>query len=107
MITNVLKTSRKQIGYVALTLLCSLVNCAAQGTIQFEGQVPGSYTSPLGSYIESGVRFTGVHGEGLALVGGSLSGYPDNGTGYLQFPGGSGITIGLSSGAPFNFLSLD
>ena len=93
----------------ALALCCLLAECLGQGTttITFDGQPPGSYSYPVGSYSESGMRFAGVQGGGFALVGASLSGYPDNGTGYLQLPGGAGLTLSLTPLAVFNLISFD
>jgi hypothetical protein len=55
------------------------------------------------------MRFSGPQNEGLALVGGSLSGYPDNGTGYLQVPGGSGLRFGFNTfpATLFSLVSFD
>ena len=49
--------------------------------IAFEGQPPATDYS-VNQYVESAVQFTGR--PDLAHNGGSLSNYPDNGTGYLQ-----------------------
>lgn len=92
-----------------LALFCFLTRCEGQGTLTFtfNGQPPGSYTWPVGSYSEAGAQFAGPHGEGLALVGSSLSGAPDNGTGYLQVPAGAQLTFSLTPFAHFNFVSFD
>jgi hypothetical protein len=93
----------------ALALLYLAAHCHGQGTltVTFDGQPPGSYTSPVGSYSESGVVFTGVQGNGLAFVGAGLSGYPDNGTGYLQLPGGAGLTFSFTPLRAFDLISFD
>jgi hypothetical protein len=82
----------------SFALACLAASCLGQGTIQigFNGQPLGSYTSPVGSYSESGVQVTGVQSGAFALVGGSLTGYPDNGTGDLQLPGGAGLTFSFT-----------
>ena len=96
----------------AALALCSLVaECCGQGTMtfNFEGQPRGT-RSQLGAYTESGMAFAPPVGPGsLYHEGGGITGYPDNGTGYLDFPDGN-LTAAFVSFPPtvyFNLVSFD
>jgi len=98
-------------------LFCSLAHCLGQGTmtIGFEGppfpgglqpQPPGT-TSPVGIYLESGMRFLDPSGpQPVVLSGGGISWAPENGTAYLQMISG-GVAFSFTSGAHFDLLSFD
>ncbi len=103
---NILKTIAIAVSILAV-LLPPAPQVLGQGTMSFDGQTPGTYLVPIVLYTESGIQISGVQGNGFALSGGSLSGYPENGSGYLHMAGGPGVKIGLVGGAYFNFLSFD
>jgi len=112
MITRKSLTSNLKTAALALplALLCLSNECLAQGTTQilFDGQAPGTFIT-IAQHVESGVRFWNPYGpQNLAIVGGGIAGLPENGTAYLQVPGG-GTRLGfrLLSFAPFNLFSLD
>jgi|WetSurMetagenome_2_1015567.scaffolds.fasta_scaffold580713_1 hypothetical protein len=99
----------RPIATAALVLFCaSTMPCLGQGTMTFafEGQPRGT-VSQLGSYTESGMRFSLIHPMGsLFLSGGGFAARPDNGTGYLEIPDAN-VAFQFTSGAHFDLLSFD
>jgi len=80
-------------------------------TFTFEGLPTGMVSQ--GNYSALAYRFYLIPFGGLYLSGGGVTGYPDNGTGYLCKPDGSlfGMrfesTNQFPSSAPFNLVSFD
>jgi len=99
---------------IGITMLAVFVlsaspgKCRGQGTMRFtfEAQPPGS-SANIFEYSESGMLFTGPHLNQLWLFGGSLSGYPDDGTGYLGVPAGSQLRFNFNPLATFSLISFD
>jgi hypothetical protein len=76
-------------------------------TVTFNGTPPGA-TIPVSGYIESGVTFWNPYNAGnLVLTGAGVSGDPQDGTAYLQVPGGSDLAFTFTSPTLFNFVSFD
>jgi hypothetical protein len=89
--------------------------CMAQGTLTFtfDGASRGTELV-VGTYFESGARFSPIAPGNLLLNGGGISGYPDNDTSYLEvpdgYPGSGGLTFGFTNAFPsiyFNLVSFD
>jgi hypothetical protein len=93
-------------------LLLSVLAASAQGTftVTFDGppaQPPGTQYL-VQSYHESGVWFLPIPGtDGFARNGGGITGYPDNGTAYLQATLGDSLRFGLDDGSSFDPVSVD
>jgi hypothetical protein len=95
---------------------CLPLHLGAQGTfeqlITFDGppvQRPGTQYG-VGYYHEAGVWFTPIPGVGtdsFTRNGGGISGYPDNGTAYLQAMLGDSLRFGLDDGSSFDPVSVD
>jgi hypothetical protein len=81
---------------LALTTLCALVQARGQGTMTVTFERMPSGTQALSSlYVESGMNFWNPYStNNLVLNGGGIASTPENGTGYLQVPGGA--TLGFS-----------
>ena len=86
---------------------------SGQGTLQitFDGppsQPPGTQFG-VTSYSESGMFFTPIDtntaGSQFTRNGGGISGYPDNGTPYLQ--AGDPLAFSFTDGSPFGLASVD
>jgi hypothetical protein len=103
----------------AAILTTALTGVVAEGrgqgtmTFAFEG-APRGTEQDVGTYYESGMRFAVLPPGRVLLCGGGISGYPDNGTGYLEVPdaapGVGGLTFAFTQTLPsvyFNLLSFD
>jgi hypothetical protein len=107
-------TPRKGLAAFA-AMLCAPAMCMAQGTLTFTFDgAPRGTEMIVGTYLESGVRFSPIAPGNLLLNGGGISGYPDNGTSYLEvpdgYPGSGGLTFGFTNSFPsvyFNLVSFD
>lgn len=100
----------RTIAGAAVVLTGLLTRAHAQGTmtITFEGAPRGSIQD-VGTYSESGLYFGAAPGN-VFLCGGGVSGYPENGTGYLLVPDFNLVFFFPGSAGPsryFNFLSFD
>jgi PEP-CTERM motif len=109
-----------RIGFVTILVGCLCVSAASQGqgtfTISFDGPpvlAPGTATLAT-NYSESGMSFTPIHpnnwDEAFARRAGSpSSGWPDNGTAYLQALGAPASTLmfRFTDGSLFNLISVD
>jgi hypothetical protein len=94
---------------VSLMLLCFQVMCEGQGTMTFtfNGQPAGTFGT-ISGYIESGMTFWDPYGpENLALTGPGLSGYPQDGTAYLEVTSGAKLGFELTPLTLFNLVSFD
>jgi hypothetical protein len=93
-------------------LLLSVCAASAQGTITvtFDGppiQPPGSQYL-VQQYYESGVWFLPIPGtDGFVRNGGGITGYPDDGTAYVQSIQGGSPMFGLVDGSSFDPVSVD
>ena len=106
---------RKRAGAQGIALVlagffCLVGQCQGQGTmtIGFNGQPRGTQ-SIIPNYSESEFLFTPLPPESLVLSGGGIAGYPDNGTGYLEVPGGLSFFWDIPpgyGGLPSNFFNL-
>jgi hypothetical protein len=97
------------IRFMAACLACLAVECHSQGTmtLTFEGRPPGS-VSQVGTYSEAGISFVPIPIGSLYLSGGGVTGYPDNGTGYLYAPdNGMWVSTATPFPQPFNLISFD
>lgn len=80
-------------------------------TIRFEGQPRGQ----VGVYYEGSMQFRSTPMGALYLGSSGRTGFPDNGTGYLETPDagsfGDGVTFGptnaFPASAPFDLISFD
>jgi hypothetical protein len=96
---------------VSFSLFFALADCQGQGTlITFDGQPPGTDVS-VQQYLEWPMVFKPINaGDRFGRNGGgglSLSGYPYNGTAYLQTALGDSLMFSRSDSAVFNLLSAD
>lgn len=97
-----------------LALSCALVKCHAQGTLQitFDGSPlqPPDSAFIVTNYFESGILFTATnpitHNVDFVRNGGGGSGYPDDGTAYLQ-RGPSSLLFSFTNGSVFGLMSVD
>ena len=92
-------------------LFLSLLAASAQGTftVSFDGppvQRPGTQYI-VSYYHELGVWFLPIPGTDFTRNGGSILGYPDNGTAYLQAMLGQSLRFGLDDGSSFDPVSVD
>lgn len=113
---NTIASLRRKFG---ITLACAsaffgLIVCShGQGTLTFtfEGLPPGMVSQ--GNYTAFGRAFYAIPFLALYRSGGSVVGYPDNGTGYLYKPDGPLFGMRFEStntsptSAPFNLDSFD
>jgi hypothetical protein len=90
-----------------------LGECLGQGTmtLTFEGQPRGTLRQ-TGPYYEGNIKFRAVPMGALYLSGSGVSGYPDNGTGYLIMPDhdywNNGLEFGSTDGVTlFDLVSFD
>jgi hypothetical protein len=100
---------------IIVAALFATTVCQAQGTITigFQGPPPGQEWQ-IGTYTDpaSGVQFGPLTPQRLYLNGGGISGYPNNGTCYLELPEGS-MRFGPNTFPPigfvfpFNLISFD
>jgi hypothetical protein len=97
----------------AVLACCLALHCPAQGTLGITFDT-GSFVAPPGErdaislYVESGMQFWNPYGfENLVSAGGSLSGYPEDGTAYLQVSTGARLGFTFASGTHFSLLSFD
>ena len=103
--------ARSIVTAVVSVLLCCQAQCNGQGTMTFtfEGQPRGT-RHQTGPYYEGAMQFLPIPMGSLYLSGGGFTGYPDNGTGYLEVPD-IGVRFGPTNAfpatAPFNLVSFD
>ena len=95
----------------AITLLGLLAQSYGQGTMTFgfDGQPPGTIGITSG-HIEAGMSFWNPSGpQGLATVGPGVSGFAQDGTGYLTAAGGAKLACSFNTfpGTYFNLVSFD
>jgi hypothetical protein len=90
-----------------------LAHCQGQGTINitFDGpptQPPGTAIL-LQQYSESGMHFSPLPGSlyGFIRQGGGVSGYPENGTTYLQAALGCSLQFSSLNGMLFDLVSVN
>ena len=92
-------------GASRIVLFCLLGQAHGQGTMQigFQNQMAPA------PYYESDMWFGRLYAgpEVLWLTPSGMSGYPDNGTRYLQMPTGTGLEFGFSSFTLFDLVSVD
>jgi hypothetical protein len=97
-----------------LACLCGVIGSYGQGTLQitFDGppiQSPGT-ARIVTNYFESGMLFTATnpitHNIYFVRNGGGDSGYPDDGTAYLQ-RGPSSLLLSFTNNSVFGLLSVD
>jgi hypothetical protein len=97
---------------VVLGFFCALAQSYGQGTftVTFDGpplQRPGTQYLVQG-YHESGVWFLPIPGsDGFVRNGGGITGYPEDGTAYLQSTMGGSPMFGLDDGSSFDPVSVD
>ena len=97
---------------VILCFALALGECLGQGsmTLRFDGQPRGTL-SQVGWYSEGRIGFSAIPFGVLYLWGGGITGYPENGTGYLWVPSngpGSGVELSSVDGVSlFNMVSFD
>ncbi len=99
----------------ALFLLAGLISCMGQGTLRitFDGppeQPPGT-DYLVADYTEGGFLFMPLlepytPGSGLDRNGGGNSGFPENGTAYLQWDW-AGLAFSSTDDSPFGLASVD
>jgi hypothetical protein len=106
-------TGAKLAWLIALVSFFFSTRCQAQGILKmtFEGQPAGTGVF-VQQYFESGMWFRplGMVGPGNGFIrngGGTLSGFPDNGTAYLQASGGDSLVFSFLNGSPFSLNSVD
>jgi hypothetical protein len=98
----------------ALACFCTAVNSYAQGTLQitFDGPPvqPPSTAYVVINYYESGMLFTATnpttHNITFGRNGSGISGFPDDGTSYLQ-RGPSILMFSFTNNSVFGLLSVD
>ncbi len=83
-----------------------------QGTLQitFDGQPvqPSGTARVITNYFEGGMSFRPLPGvNGLVRNGGGLSGYPDDGSAYLQGLLGNALMFSFTNGLVFGLVSVD
>src|SRR5437879_4609487 len=94
---------------------CIAANSYGQGTLRitFDGPPvqPRGTAALVTNYYESGVLFTpitpGDPHHAFVRNGGGISGYPDDGTTYLQAGLGSTLMFRFTNGSAFNLVSVD
>jgi hypothetical protein len=101
-----------------LLLCCASARCLGQGTLQitFNGppiQPPGT-AKIVTNYVESGVSFASVpQSFGFIRMGSGtgqqspISGFPDDGTAYIQQIGSAPILFSFTDGSVFDLTSVD
>src|SRR5689334_22355962 len=97
--------------YAALTAFFVLPQAHGQGTVHvtFDGpppQPPGTSIVTY-RYDEAGMSFTPIAQTGFGRQGGGVSGYPDNGTAYLQAFFQSTLRFSFTNGTLFELVSVD
>ena len=112
---DLLRSFSNSVARYCLCLFSIAGTCWGQGTMTFtfEGQPPG--TLAQGGYSASGMNFGATPFGVLYLSGGSVSPFPDNGTGHLLVPENGipngGLTFASTPALPgpglFNLLSFD
>jgi hypothetical protein len=102
----------RRISAAIVTLLCSLFSGTSQGTftVTFDGpplRPPGTQDL-VQQYYDSGVWFLPIPGtDGFVRNGGGITGYPDDGTAYVQSIQGGSPMFGLADGSSFDPVSVD
>jgi len=79
-------------------------------TFTFEG-APRGTQEDVGTYYEAGMSFAAIAPGRVLLCGGGIPDYPDNGTGYLEVPGGlpggiGGLSFGFTNALPSTYFNL-
>lgn len=98
--------------FIILLLGCSLaIKSFTQGTFQvtFDGPptVPVGNQGGAHSYNESGFVFSGINDNGFTRNGGGISGYPEDGSAYLQALLLEGLVFRAANNMPFGLVSVD
>jgi hypothetical protein len=97
-----------------LACLCGVMGSYGQGTLQitFDGQPvqPPDSAYVVTNYFESGMLFTATnpitHNVTFGRNGSGISGFPDDGTAYLQ-DGPSTLMFSFTNGIVFGLVSVD
>jgi hypothetical protein len=99
---------------IVVSLFACLCLAAAygQGTLQitFDGPPvqPSGTARVITNYFEGGMLFAPLpRVNGLVRNGGGLSGYPDDGSAYLQGLSGNALMFSFTNGSVFGLISVD